>query len=370
MTQDNSIRGTHTLTEILSQPQCWKDCLAELESGEVIEEIRKRFRDATEWLFIGCGSSYYIAQSAAASWSVITGRRARAVAASELLLYPELVLAGSKNVAPVLISRSGRTSEVLRAGELLEKEKNMRTLAVTCSPNQPLEKIGSTALTLFSADEKSTVMTRSFTSMLIGLQYVASRLANESTIANALHKLPGAAGVVLSDARSRIESFVGAHTFADYICLGQGPLFGIASESTLKLTEMSVSYAQCFHTMEFRHGPKSIVSPETLVTFLLSETSYDEECEVLEEIKGLGGTTLVVANRANDRAKKSADLLIELGLDLPELARLAPYVMAGQLTGVYTGLKKGLDPDNPRNLSRVVILDEESSPEKSEHASL
>ena len=173
MTQNASTPGTHTLAEILSQPQCWTDCLKEMESGKIIDDIRKRFRDATEWLFIGCGSSYYIALSAAASWSAITGRRARAVAASELLLYPELALAGAKNIAPVLISRSGRTSEVLRAGELLEGEKNIRTLAVTCSPNQPLEKIASTTLALFSADEKSTVMKRSFTSMLMGLQYAA-----------------------------------------------------------------------------------------------------------------------------------------------------------------------------------------------------
>jgi hypothetical protein len=39
-------------------------------------------------------------------------------------------------------------------------------------------------------------------------------------------------------------------------------------------------------------------------------------------------------------------------------------VFAGQLTGLYTGLRKGLDPDNPRHLSRVVVLDEEAAPEK------
>ena len=368
MTQEGTSRGTHTLAEILSQPQCWADCLKEIESGGVVDEIRKRFRDATEWLFIGCGSSYYLALSAAASWSALTGRRARAVAASELLLYPELVLAGMKNIAPVLISRSGRTSEVLRAGKFLEKEKNIRTLAVTCSPNQPLQEIATVTLALFSADEKSMVMTRSFTSMLMGLQYAAAQLAGEQTLINALHKLPAAAGIILSDLRSRIESFVGAHNFADYVCLGQGPLFGIASESTLKLTEMSVSYAQSFHTLEFRHGPKSIVSPQTLVTFLLSETSYDAECEVLEEIKGLGGTTLVVVNHADERVRRSADLLVELGLDLPELARLGAYLFASQLTGLYTGRKKGHDPDEPRNLSRVVILDEERSPGNPQHA--
>ena len=119
---------------------------------------------------------------------------------------------------------------------------------------------------------------------------------------------------------------------------------------------MSVSYGQSFHTLEFRHGPKSIVGPETLIIFLLSEQGYDAECEVLQEIKGLGGTTLTVTNRADERARAASDLLIELDFDLPELARLTPYLFAGQLTGLYSGLKKGLDPDNPRNLSRVVMI--------------
>ena len=107
---------------------------------------------------------------------------------------------------------------------------------------------------------------------------------------------------------------------------------------------MSVSYAQNFHTLEFRHGPKSIVGPETLVIFLLSEQGYDAECDVLQEIKGLGGTTLAVTNRADKRARAASDLLIEFDFELPELVRLAPYVFAGQLTGLYTGLKKVLTP--------------------------
>jgi glutamine---fructose-6-phosphate transaminase (isomerizing) len=121
---------------------------------------------------------------------------------------------------------------------------------------------------------------------------------------------------------------------------------------------MSASYAQSFHTLEFRHGPKAVVGPETLVIFLLSERGYDAECDVLEEIKSLGGTTLTLTNQADERARAASDLLIEFGFELPELARMAPYVFAGQLIGLYTGLKKGLDPDNPRNLSRVVILNE------------
>jgi glutamine---fructose-6-phosphate transaminase (isomerizing) len=125
----------------------------------------------------------------------------------------------------------------------------------------------------------------------------------------------------------------------------------------LKLTESSCSYAQVFHTMEFRHGPKSIVGPETLITFFLSASSYEAEVGVLEEMKRLGATTLALGNTIDDRTKKAADFTIELGLQAPEYARLAAYTIWGQLYGAYTGLKKGLNPDSPKNLSRVVILD-------------
>ncbi len=152
------------------------------------------------------------------------------------------------------------------------------------------------------------------------------------------------------DLHPQVRQFVAAHQFADYVCLGQGALYGLACETALKVTEMSVSYSQSFHTLEFRHGPKSITAPQTLVIFLISEQGYEAECDVLEEIKGLGGTTLTVVNRANERVRRASDLLVELNFALPELTRVAAYIFAGQLTGLYTGLKKGLDPDNPRNL--------------------
>ncbi len=360
--------GAHSLAEILSQPQFWNGSLEVLRREESLADIRHPFRFATEWLFIGCGSSYYVALAAAASWTMITGMRARAIPASELLLFPDLVLPGSAEVAAVVISRSGRTSEALRAAQLLEQEKNVRTLAVTSTMGQPLERIATATLPFLACDEQSTVMTRSFTSMLIGLQYLAACHAEDATLVNSLAKLPALAVRAMDALPQQIREFVAARQFADYVCLGQGPYYGLACETALKVTEMSVSYAQSFHTLEFRHGPKSIVGPETLVVFLLSERGYDAECDVLQEIKRLGGTTLTITNRADERARAASDLLFEFDFELPELARLAPHVFAGQFAGLYTGLKKGLDPDNPRNLSRVVLLDPEESSEPSETA--
>jgi glucosamine--fructose-6-phosphate aminotransferase (isomerizing) len=154
-----------------------------------------------------------------------------------------------------------------------------------------------------------------------------------------------------------MESFVAQHSFADYIFLGQGPFHGIAREAALKVMEMSCSYSQFFHALEFRHGPKAIVSPATCLTFFLSDSAQEAETEVLEEMKELGGVTVTVCNRANADIRRASDLVIELGLDGSELIRLAPSIVPCQLLGYFSGLAKGLNPDQPKNLTRVVLLD-------------
>jgi glutamine---fructose-6-phosphate transaminase (isomerizing) len=350
-------QGQHTLNEIFSQPKCWTTCLSKLASSSELQAAIQLARPNAEWIFVGCGTSYYLAQAAASSFNYLN-LPARAVPASDLLMYPALTLHAGCNYIPVVISRSGRTSEAVRAAKMLEKDRNLRTVAITCTDGQPLESSCSVTLKLLDADEQSTVMTRSFTSMLLGLQYLAATVSGNDGDAfrRALLDLPQEVAPLLNDIPQRLRLFADSRSLSDFVFLAQGPLFGIASECMLKVTESSCSYAQVFHSLEFRHGPKSIAGPETLITFLISETSYDAEVELLEEMKALGAVTMVVANRLESRARRASDFAIELGLRSPEYARPAAFAIWGQLYGVYYGLKKGLNPDSPKNLTRVVEL--------------
>jgi glucosamine--fructose-6-phosphate aminotransferase (isomerizing) len=355
-THTSTEHGAHTLNEILSQPQCWSESLRKLASSTVFQAAARMARPGAEWIFVGCGSSYYLAIAAASTFNHV-GLPARAVPASELLLYPALTLSGAGDYVPIMISRSGRTSEVVRAARLLERDRDVRTIAITCTEGQPLEVECTLTLKLLDADEQSMVMTRSFTSMLLGLQYLTATVAQNEELRHALMSLPGETAPLLEDLPQRLRLFVEARSFEDCVFLAQGPLFGIASECMLKVTESSSTYAQVFHSLEFRHGAKSIAGPNMLITFLMSESSYDAELELLEEMKKLGAATIVIANRLDARAESAADFAIELGLRVPEYARPAAYTIWGQLYGLYNGLKKGLNPDAPKNLTRVVVLD-------------
>src|SRR6202008_3461012 len=136
-----------------------------------------------------------------------------------------------------------------------------------------------------------------------------------------LDQLPQAAQPWLDVNADRIRKFATTRSFADFVFLGQGAHYWLAQEAALKVTEMSSSYAQAYHTLEFRHGPRSIAGPDTLITFFISDAAEAEESLLVQELKALKAATLVVVNHATSSLKASSDLLIELDTSLPEFAR-------------------------------------------------
>jgi glutamine---fructose-6-phosphate transaminase (isomerizing) len=346
----------HTLAEIFSQPRIWADTETQLKKSGMLERLSDTFSPRSPWLFVGCGSSYYLSHLIAALWTKHCYIPASAVPASELLFAPEETLRRIGAEQIVLMSRSGETTEVLRAAELLQSHKTVQTLGVTCNPQSVLEKLCTHAFKLDWADEKSTVMTRSFTAILLAFQRLGLQFVGDNQLSSALDELPRK-GQAWFDANARkIQAFAGKQKFVDYVFLGQGVHYWLAQEAGLKVTEMSSSYAQVYHSLEFRHGPRSIAGPDTLITFYISDAAKEAETTLVRELKELGAATCVIVNRATPELKTHSDLLIELALDGPEFARYALTAIPAHLLGTAVGLRKGLNPDAPKNLTRAVVL--------------
>lgn len=351
-----SSAGEHTLAEILSQPSVWSETEEQLQQSGTLERLAETFSPRSPWLFVGCGSSYYLSRLIAALWTKHFYIPATGVPASELLFAPEETLRRIGAEQIVLMSRSGETTEVLRAAELLQAHKTVQTLGVTCNSDGPLENLCTHMFKLSWADEKSAVMTRSFTAILLAFQRLGLKFVGDNLLSAALDDLPRKGQAWLTANTDKIRDFASRHPFKDYVFLGQGVHYWLAQEAGLKVTEMSSSYAQVYHSLEFRHGPRSIAGPETLITTFVSDAAAEAEATLVRELKELGAATCVVANRATPELKKYADLLIELALDGPEFARYAVSAIPAHLMGIAVGLRKKLNPDAPRNLTRAVVL--------------
>jgi glutamine---fructose-6-phosphate transaminase (isomerizing) len=266
-TSHSPLQKSHTLAEILSQPEVWLSALQQAQSSPAFRSTVERAPSRREWLFLGCGTSFYLAEAAAATWTLLTGQSARALPASEPLLFPALARLGTTGLQAVVISRSGRTSEAIRAAQILSRDYKVPTLGLSCASGSSLAQTCDLTVELSSADEKSTVMTRSFTSMLVALQHLAASCAGARTILEGAPIVSAQLAAQIHGFNRRIEAFVASRDFADYVFLAQGPFYAVAREAALKVTEMSCSYGQTYHTLEFRHGPKAMVAPETCLTF-------------------------------------------------------------------------------------------------------
>jgi glucosamine--fructose-6-phosphate aminotransferase (isomerizing) len=346
----------NTLSEILSQPKIWEQTERQLANSGILQRLADTFSPRSPWLFVGCGSSYYLSRLIAAIWTKYLYIPATAVPASELLFAPEETLRRTGAEQIVLMSRSGETTEVLRAAELLQAHKTVQTLGVTCNPQSILEKLCTHSFKLTWADEKSVVMTRSFTAILLTFQRLALQFISDNHFSSGLDQLPPKGQSWLDAHAQKIQDFAGKRNFNDFVFLGQGVHYWLAQEAGLKVTEMSSSYAQVYHSLEFRHGPRSIAGPDTLITFFMSDVAAEAETKLCSELKELNAATCVIVNRATPELKKHADLLIELALDGPEFARYAVSAIPAQLLGTSIGVRKGLDPDAPKNLTRAVVL--------------
>ncbi|HXH68540.1 MAG TPA: SIS domain-containing protein [Candidatus Limnocylindrales bacterium] len=348
--------GAHTLQEILSQPRIWSETETQLRESHLLESFSELFSPRSPWLFVGCGSSYYLSRLIAALWTKHFYIPATGVPASELLFAPEETLRRLGAEQVVLMSRSGETTEVLRVAELLRGHPAVQTLGVTCNPQSPLVELCTHSFKLTWADEKSTVMTRSFTAILLAFQRLGLQFVGDSQFSGALDSLPQRGQEWMDNHAKKIQQFAATRRVDDYVFLGQGVHYWLAQEAGLKVTEMSSSYAQVYHSLEFRHGPRSIAGRNTLITFFISETAAEQETLLVKELKELGAAICVIVNRATPELKKHSDLLIELSLDGPEFARYAVTAIPAHLLGTAIGLRKGLNPDAPKNLTRAVVL--------------
>ena len=93
----------------------------------------------------------------------------------------------------------------------------------------------------------------------------------------------------------------------------------------------------------------------------MSDAAAEAEAVLARELKELGAAICVITNRATPELRKYTDLLIELALDGPEFARYPVSAIPAHLLGTSIGLRKGLNPDAPKNLTRAVVLGSDGS---------
>ncbi|MFF7768721.1 SIS domain-containing protein [Streptomyces massasporeus] len=291
---------THVEDELTSQPECWARA-----ASEAPRFVKVLPAPGERVAIVGCGTSYFMAQAAAALREGAGQGESDAFAASE---FPH----GRRYDRVVALTRSGTTTEVL---DLLGRLKgDTPTTAITADPDTPVKAAADALAVLDFADERSVVQTRFATTALTLLR---AHLG--------LHP-----DTAVTDARTALAEPLpeGIVECGQFTFLGRGWTVGLANEAGLKMREAALAWTEAYPAMEYRHGPISVSTAGT-ATWMLGHAPDG----LAEQVRGTGALWIAGA----------LDPLAEL----VRVHRLAVAVAAS----------RGLDPDTPRHLTRSVILE-------------
>jgi fructoselysine-6-P-deglycase FrlB-like protein len=292
--------------EIASQPETWFRA-TDLAAESVLALPYPGDRVAA----LGCGTSWFMAQAYAS-------RRAElhwALGVTDAFTPTELPIERPID-RTVIITRSGTTTEALRAIERMQREATLTTV-ITAVADSPAAEMAGHLIVLDFADERSIVQTRFATSALALLRAHLGEDLSEA----------------IADAKRALDMPLPHDPggFDHFVFLGAGWSVGLAHEAALKLRESAQAHTESYPAMEYRHGPISVAGPSSFVWILGSP-----DPDVADDVAATGATVRV-----------------------GELDPMAELVLIHR-TAVALATSRGLDPDNPRHLSRSVVLQEGS----------
>ncbi len=284
--------------EISTQPADW------LRVARLAPQVRALLPQPGERVaYTGCGTSWFMSVSSAAV------SEAAGLGEADAYTSSEFNYARSYDRV-IAISRSGTTTEVI---ELLKRLKDqVPTTIITAVPGSPVTEIADHSIVIDFVDERSVVQTRFATAALA------------LTRAHSGHDLARAS----RDAESALAADLGDLPESEQIAfLGSGWTYGLAMEAALKTREAAQFWAEAYPPMDYRHGPMSIAQAGR-TTWCFGEAPAG----LVDEVCATGA-----------RWESSS------------IDPMAHLVLA-QRVAVAIAKRRGLNPDQPRGLSRSIIL--------------
>jgi glutamine---fructose-6-phosphate transaminase (isomerizing) len=338
-------------TEILEQPRVVAGLLDRAGSiGRIGDAIRRA--DVDHVLIAARGTSDHAAIYAQYLFGVRLGLSVGLATPSVWSLYgaePRL-----RRTLVVGISQSGASPDIV--GVVASgRRQGVPTLALTNEPSSPLAAEADHVIDLGAGPELAVAATKTYTAELAALAILAAGIARPADpLAEdaGLADLPGALSAAL-ETEEAVASIAGPLAARDAcVVVGRGFDYATAREWALKLKELAHVVADPYSAADFRHGPVALVDAgfPVLAVAPSGRTAPDLRA-LLDRLRDeLGAEILVMSDDATMRALGTHGVPLPA---LPEHLMPVASIVPGQLYALHATVARGLDPDQPRNITKV-----------------
>ncbi|MET1159370.1 MAG: glutamine--fructose-6-phosphate transaminase (isomerizing) [Thermoprotei archaeon] len=351
------------LKEIHEQPRALKDTFYGIQNDLAVEEAVKLLLDANKVYITGAGTSYHACYYYSILSSILAGRITYHFIASEYSTYSETTSEGD---VLIVVSQSGETMDALKALKAF-KEKGAKVIAISNVVDSAIPRESDVALYTRAGPEIGVAATKTFTTQTLVLSWIAITLgeaigkltpseANEYR--SWLEKSGEIAASVISWSESlakELAIWLSTKNSAYYLSRGIG--LPIAMEGALKLKEIAYIHAEAYPAGESKHGPIALVEEDFPVIFTVPNHRELEKLLLgnIQEMKARGAIIIGIAPETTILADQ-----LDYWFKIPAthwILTPITHTPPQQLLAYHTAVKRGYDPDKPRNLAKTVTVE-------------
>lgn len=318
-------------------------------------EIRAFLMERKKFIFIGCGSSYMLAKSGQRMFAGAADTFADAVAGGDYLMNPGFYQQLFRDSIVIAISRSGKTSEMLRSLMRLKAETNCKVLSLTMLQDNDFIPYTDLEATLDWCYDKSVCQTRSVSNFYLALAMLNCFYVGNEWELELLKKAVRGTAEFQKSVRPTLQ-LLAKEDWDKAVVLANGPFVGIAEEGALAFTEIAQLPGICFRLLDYRHGPMVLNDRHSMSIILMQKENETLQAALLRDLQSHGGKIITVSHQEGNKYQADAGFCIHGLID--SLAAGIPFINVIQLLAFEKAMVRGVNPDLPTGLDAYITLNE------------
>jgi glucosamine--fructose-6-phosphate aminotransferase (isomerizing) len=213
--------------------------------------------------------------------------------------------------------------------------------------------------------EVGVASTKAFTSQVVCLSMTAIwfarlhdiNLQKRKRMISDLHNLSRDIQVTLDGCAVNVEEISKKMVSTNLFLLGKGTDEYIAKEGALKIKEISYIHAEGYSASSLKHGPFALLDIHFPVIILNLDRSHRAKIlNCYQEVSSRGSPVVIITNDVTIKNEVKTDCIV---IFVPENKSYASLlgIIPVQLLAYYLSVNKGINPDKPKNLAKVVTVE-------------
>tara|TARA_B110000037_G_scaffold57724_1_gene70399 strand:- start:212 stop:2125 length:1914 start_codon:yes stop_codon:yes gene_type:complete len=337
-----------------------------------LDSIKKRIHDIQSVIFLGCGTSLYachIGRHYLKQMECVNNSMCFDAADFELNDIP---LNGLTLL--VMCSQSGETKDLHRVLQLIQHKKNIITMGVINVVDSMIAREVDCGIYMNAGREVAVASTKSFTSSVTifkmfslwfsqELKNVNMSEATCQSIKNIPYQIKGIndnlCGNITGNNGNNNSLINPSHidmlNHENIFVLGKGSMEHVSKEMSLKLKEICYIHAEGYSGTALKHGPFALLQSGYPVILLINQENRAKMWNAYKEIETRGANILVISEIAElgEEIENDRCIVVPENKELQEII----YMTVLQHICYRLSLKRGINPDKPRNLAKVVTVE-------------